>query len=94
MNDRRGHRKLRLCSKKHYETKKYFPKQLLVSIPKRTVNILKVSLPINLVNFRLSLPLSVYTDLPVTSLDILHRRLKQSGVIPQGTLTILYGIIT
>ena len=84
MSDRRGHRKLRLCSKKHYETKKYFPKKLIVSIPKRTVTILKVSLPVDLVSFRLSLPLSAYTNAPVSSLDILHHRLKQSGLIPQG----------
>ena len=84
MSDRRGHRKLRLCSKKHYETKKYFPKKLLVSIPKRTVTILRVSLPIDLVRFHVSLPLSAYTNVPVASLDILHHRLKQSGLISQG----------
>ena len=84
MRERKGHRKLRLCSKKHYEKKKYFPKTLPVSIPRRTVCILKVSLPINLVSFRVSLPLSAYSDSPVKSVDILHNRMIHLRTVPQG----------
>ena len=45
---------------------------------------MRVSLPIDLVHFHVSLPLSAYTNVPVASLDILHHRLKQSGLISQG----------
>ena len=84
MRERKGHRKLRLCSRKNYEKKKYFPKKLLVSIPRRTVCVLKVSLPINLVSFRVSLPLSAYSDSPVKSVDILHNRMIHLRTVPQG----------
>lgn len=75
MNDRRGHRKLRLCSKKHFQPK---PKRLPVSIPLQDVSALKVSVPLS---FEVSLPMS---DAPVESIEMLHGRLKQSAVIPSG----------
>ena len=84
MRERKGHRKLKLCSRKNYEKKKYIPKKLLVSISRRNVYILKVSLPINSVSFRVSLPLSAYSDSPVASVDILHNRMIHLGVVPQG----------
>ena len=67
MAERRGHRKLHLCSVKYYEKKKYHRKSLLVSIPRNSVSILPVSLPITSVNFTMSLPLSLYTESPVPS---------------------------
>ena len=73
MNDRRGHRKLRLHSNKHWQPK---PKRLPVSIPLRDVSVLKVSLP-----------LCSFVDAPVRSLDILHSRLKQCNGIPSGIVT-------
>jgi len=79
MNDRRGHRKLRLCSNKHFQPK---PKRLPVSIPLQDVSALKVSVP---PSFKVSLPMSAYTDAPVESIETLHGRLKQSAVIPSGT---------
>ena len=43
MNDRRGHRKLCLYSYKYYGKRKYFPKKLIVSIP-RSISLLRVSM--------------------------------------------------
>ena len=80
MRERKGHRKL---SRKYYENK-YFPKKLLVSIPRRAVCILKVSLPVNLVSFRVSLPISAFSESPVASLDILHNRMMLLRAVPQS----------
>ena len=82
MAERRGHRKLRLCSVKYYEKKKYRPKSLLVSIPRNSVSILPVSVPIGLVKFTVSLPLSCYTESAVPSAGILHDRVQRVKAIP------------
>lgn len=84
MNDRRGHRKLRLCSNKYYEKRKYFPKMLLVSIPRRTISVLKVSIPMDMLPFRVSLPLSVYKELAVPSLEVLHGRVQRLDTLDEG----------
>ena len=47
MSDRRGHRKLFLYSNKCCEKRKYFPKKLIVSIP-RSISLLRVSMAIPL----------------------------------------------
>ena len=86
MAERRGHRKLRLCSVKYYEKKKYHQKSLLVSIPRNSVSILPVSLPISSVNFTISLPLSLYTESPVPSPAVLHNRVQRVKAMPQGKL--------
>jgi len=80
----RGHRKLCLCSNKYYEKKKYFPKSLLVSIPKRTVSILPFSIPIDLVTFRVSLPLAAYSESPVPSLKVLVDRILHLRALTEG----------
>ena len=80
----RGHRKLWLCSNKYYEKKKYFPKSLLVSIPKRTVSILSVSIPIELVAFRASLPLAAYSGSPVSLLKVLIDRIIHLRALTEG----------
>ena len=89
MAERRGHRKLRLCSVKYYEKKKYHPKSLLISIPRNSVSILPVSLPISSVNFTISLPLSLYIESPVLSPAVLHNRVQRVKAMPQGKLLIL-----
>ena len=86
MAERRGHRKLRLCSMKYYEK---HPKSLLVSIPRNSVSILPVSLPISLVDFTTSLLLSLYTELPVPSPAVLHNRVQRVKAMPHGKLLIL-----
>ena len=79
MNDRRGHCKLRLTSRKHFKPK-----------PKRCSNVLRetATTPGNeeSLNFRISLPLSAYTDASVKSVDALHNRVKSCAVIPSGTV--------
>ena len=66
MNDRRGHRKLRLTSRKHFKPK---PKGPLKEQQQPVLD------------FKLSLPLAAYTEAPVKSLDILHGRLKKCVVL-------------
>ena len=83
MSDRKGHRKLRLCSNKYYEKRKYFPKKLIVAIP-RNFFALRVSIPINLLPFRVSLPLSIFTELSVPSVEILHERILRLGTLSKG----------
>ena len=88
MAERKGHRKLCLCSVKYYE-KKYCQKSLLISIPRSSVSTLPVSLTISLVNFKVSLPLSLYTESPVPSTAVLHDRVECVKAIPQGKFLIL-----
>ena len=93
MKEGRGHRKLRLCSNKHYEKKKYFkePKNLIISIPRETVSILRISIPLNVLSLNVSLPISAYTGCPISSLEVLYHRLKSLGTILNGIhLYILY----
>ena len=85
MAERRGHRKLCLRSAKYYE-KKYGQKSLLVSIPRNNVSILPVKVPTGLVNFTVSLPLSLYTESPVPSLAILNDRVQLLKAMCQGKL--------
>lgn len=70
MNDRRGHRKLRVTSRKHFKPK---PKRPLKEQQQQPV-----------LDFKLSLPLAAYTQAPVKSLDILHGRLKKCAIVPVG----------
>ena len=91
MADRRGHRKLRLCSNKNYERKKYFPKELLVSVPRRDVTILRVSIPMELLSFKVSIPLSAYTKLPAPSLETMQSRIQHLGILSVGN-SYLYNI--
>ena len=76
MNDKRGHHKLRLSSRKHFKPK-----------PKRRSNVPRetTSTPDD-EDFYISLPLSVYTDASVKSVDALHNRIKSCAVIPSGTV--------
>lgn len=86
-SNRRGHAKLRLCSRKNYKPrprKKRLPTSFPISIPLKNVYVFKVSLPLNLVSFKVSLPISAYTDMPLLSLDILHERLKHHNALPSG----------
>ena len=60
------------------------PKRLLVSVPRRHVSILRVSIPLQQLPFRISLPLSAYTEGSVWSVDALHDRLQNLGILPDG----------
>ena len=80
MNDRRGHCKLRLTSRKHFKPK-----------PKRCSNVERKTASIPELNeqfldFNISLPLSAYTDASVKSVDVLYNRVKSCAIIPLGML--------
>ena len=90
MSERKGHRKLRLCSNKYYEKKKYWPKLLTVSIPRKAVSILRVSIPLNLLSLHVSLPISAYTGCPISSLEVLYHRLQCLGTILNGMVCIVH----
>ena len=61
MNDRRGHGKLRLTSRKYFKPK-----------PKRSTVTSDPVVPAAPVSLNVALPLSAFTDVPVVSTDILH----------------------
>ena len=75
-DDRRGHRRLKLTSRKHFKPKPKLPKSLRVSISRQHVSVLKVSLPIELVNFRVSVPITSFLSAPALTVHDLYRRLQ------------------
>jgi len=50
------------------------------------MSVLKVSLPIELVNFRVSIPVKSFLNAPALTVYDLHRRLQSLDEIPQGKL--------
>jgi len=86
MGERRGHRKLRLCSNKYHEKTKYFPKKLIVSIPRADVSILTVSVPLHLLQYNVSVPLTMYEKFAAPSLEILQSRIQQLRILSDGTV--------
>ena len=84
MNDRRGYRKLRLNSRKHFKPKQKLPKNLHVSDSLQHVSVLKLSLPIELVNFQVSIPLTSFLDASAPTVTVLHTRLQSLKKIPEG----------
>ena len=52
--------------------------------PKRTVSILSVFIPIDLVNFRVSLPLAAYSGSPVSSLKVLIDQIIHLRALIEG----------
>ena len=85
-NDRRGKKPLRLTSRKYFQPK---PKRLRVSIPLSAVSVLKVSLPLS---SDVKVPSSAYRDTPVESLEIMHKRLEECSVAPEGRHIIFYNV--
>ena len=72
-SESKGHRKLRLCSKKYYETFKY-------SKPKISLTKSGVIQPLNL-----SLPISTYCDLVADGVESLLARVKKLNNLPHGS---------
>ena len=73
MNDRRGHRKLRLTSRKYFKPK-----------PKRAQTTIPVSLQLQSPDLKISLPLQAYVDGCVRSIEILRERVRKCGDLPSG----------
>ena len=54
-----------------------------------SVTILKVSIPLKYVSFDVSLPLSVYTQLPPPSFETMQSRIQQLGILSEGTMKLV-----
>ena len=83
---RSGHRRFRLCSKKNSERKKYNKRNKPPTLPvsNDADSVLKISLPIELLSFSVSIPLEAFLDSPANSLTTLKSRLVAAKVISQG----------
>ena len=81
MNDRRGHCKLRLTSRKHFKPK---PKRCSNTVERKTASI--PGLNEQFLDCNISLPLSAYTDASVKSVDVLYNRVKSCAIISSGRL--------
>ena len=86
MSERRGHRKLRLYSKKNYEKKRTEARcqALLAKSCERKPTGSSNDNNENIVSLKVSIPLSYYTDNSVQSLEILHKRLHMIDTINEG----------
>ena len=80
MNDRRGQRKLRLTSRKHFKPKPKRVRDKSDNIPAAGGLSQELQLP----NYQISLPLQAYVDAPVKCLNTLLNRLKRNKAIPSG----------
>lgn len=79
-----SNRKLRLSiHRKNEKRKKYgfFPVRIPLS---EALSILTVSVSLDQLPLKVSLPLKTYEDLPSSSLATLHSRLAVSKILPQG----------
>ena len=89
MSERKGHRKLRLSSKKNYERKKAAKRAILKhaasAVAEDRVEILTRSQK-ELVSLPIHLPLELYTNQEATTLGILNRRLHEVRTISEGQL--------
>ena len=83
---RTGHRKFRLSHRKNEERKKSSQvTSLEVSISlNEALSIFKVSVPLDLLSYKVSLPLSAVTESPVRSLATLHSWTKLTKALPAG----------
>ena len=75
-SESRGHRKRRLCSKKHYENYQTFK----YCKPKISITQSALIQPLNL-----SLPISAYCDMVANSVESLLARVKKLTNLPQGS---------
>lgn len=62
---------------------------LPVSIPlSDSISVLKVSVPLDLISYKVSIPLSAITETPVKSLATLRSRVKLTEALPPGWLDV------
>jgi hypothetical protein len=89
---RTGHRWFRLSQWKNAERKKQQCSQVMslpVSIPlSDSISVLKVSVPLDLISYKVSIPLSAITETPVKSLATLRSRVKLTEALPPGWLDV------
>ena len=77
--------KLRLSVHRKNEMRKkygFYP----VRIPLKAISVLTVSVPLNVLSFEVSLPLSAYLESPSRSLPTLQSRIAAAKILPQGII--------
>ena len=77
--------KLRLSVHRKNEMRKkygFYP----VRIPLKAISVLTVSVPLNVLSFEVSLPLSAYLESPARSLPTLQSRISAAKILPQGII--------
>lgn len=57
---------------------------LSVKIPLSEISVLKVSVPLDDFHFKVSLPITAYSEAPVTSAAELLRRVDNASILPKG----------
>ena len=83
MIERRGHRKLRLTSRKHFNPKPKRAQNRTASVDE-TPPADELYVHKKPSSLKISLPISSYMDSPLRSIDELLGRLKKQGSIPSG----------
>ena len=68
------------------QTQTQITDNLCVSISRQNVSVLKESLPTDLVNFKVSFPITSFWDGPVLTLQELYNRVNKINKLPQGIL--------
>ena len=76
--------KFRLSVHRKNEVRKKYGCLYRVRIPLHAVSVFTVSIPIDKLSFRISLPRSLYLDAPVSSLQMLQNRILAGRVLPSG----------
>ena len=80
--ERKGHRKLRLCSKKNYERKRTAAKHQRLRTESQQLSL------------QCCIPISFYFDQTVSTIDILRDRLQKAETAYQGLACQLYSTYT
>lgn len=65
-----------------------------MKIPRDAVSILRVSVPLDKLSFRVSLPLPLYFDTPAQSLAMLKKRILDGQLLPRGMYVHVHECVT
>jgi len=76
--------KFRLSVHRKNEVRKKYGCLYWVRIPRDAVSVLKVSIPLDKMSFRVSLPLHLYSAASVTSVSALRNRIQGMKSLPRG----------
>ena len=76
--------KLRLSVHRKNEQRKKYGVLYRVRVPRDIVSIMPVSIPLDVLPYRVSLPLSSFSASPVCSISTLRKRTFEMKLLPQG----------
>jgi hypothetical protein len=76
--------KLRLSVHRKNEQQKKYGGLYRVRMPRDIVSVMPVSIPLNVLSYRVTLPLSLFSATPVCSLSTLRKRMLEMSLLPQG----------